>query len=53
MERTARICSLLGVQSVADVMSRGRSNWFGHLEHFKRVWTGCRLVEIWRLLGEM
>ena len=26
------ICSLLGVQSKADVVRHGRLRWFGHLE---------------------
>ena len=39
--------SLLGVQSVADVVRRGRLRWFGHLEH-KSVddWVSCRPVEV-------
>ena len=32
-------CSLLGVQSVADVVRCGRLRWFGHLE--------CKSVNDW------
>ena len=42
------ICSLLGVQSVADVVRRGRLRWFGHLER-RSVddWvSACRKVEV-------
>ena len=31
-ESAVWICSLLGVQSVADVVRRGRLGWFRHLE---------------------
>ena len=34
---------LLGVQSVAEVVGRGRLKWFGHVEMI-----GCRPVEMWR-----
>ena len=40
--------SLLGVQSVADVVRHGRLRWFGHLEH-RSVddWvSACRKVEV-------
>ena len=40
--------SLLGVQSVADVVRRGSLRWFGHLEH-RSVddWvSACRKVEV-------
>ena len=40
--------SLLGVQSVADVVRRGRLRWFGHLER-RSVddWVlACRKVEV-------
>ena len=32
-ENVVWICSLLGIQSVVDVVRRGRLRWFGHLEH--------------------
>ena len=44
--------SLLGVQSVADVVRRGRLRWFGHLER-RGVddWiSACKKVEV---AGEM
>ena len=40
--------SLLGIQSVADVVRRGRLRWFGHLER-RSVddWvSACRKVEV-------
>ena len=40
--------SLLGIQSVADVVRNGRLSWFGHLER-RRVddWvSACRKVEV-------
>ena len=30
---TVVLYSLVGVWSVVDVVKRGRSRWFGHLEH--------------------
>ena len=37
---------LLGVQSVADVVRRGRLRWFGHLEHGSMDdWVlACRII---------
>ena len=42
------ICSLLGVQRVADVVRHGRLRWFGHLEHRKvDDWVlACKNVEV-------
>ena len=39
--------SLLGIQSVADVVRRGRLRWFGHLERkIEDDWASiCRNVE--------
>ena len=42
--------SLLGIQSVADVVRCGRLRWFGHLER-RSVMIGFRLVERWRWQG--
>ena len=45
--------SLLGVQSVADVVRRGRLRWFGHLEQ-RSVddWvSACRKVDVVRCEG--
>ena len=36
---SADLYSLLGVQSVADVVRGGRLRWFGHLE--------CKIVDDW------
>ena len=47
-KRTVDLYSLLGVQSVADEVRRGRLRWFGHLE-CKSVddWvSACRNVEL-------
>ena len=38
-KRSVDLHSLLGVQSVADMVRHGRSRWFGHLE--------CRGVDDW------
>ena len=42
------ICSLLGVQSVATVVRRGRLRWFGHVERKKGDdWvSACRNVVV-------
>ena len=39
--------SLLGIQSVADVVRRGRVRWFGHMEHkIEDDWVSiCRNLE--------
>ena len=42
MAECVDLYSLLGVQSVADVVRHGRLRWFGHLEH-KSVEIGCRV----------
>ena len=43
-----RSCSLLGVQSMAEVVRHGRLRWFGHLE--SKSWDdwvlACRNVEV-------
>ena len=44
--------SRVGIQSVADVVRRGRLRWFGHLERESGD-KGCRSVEMWRGWGEM
>ena len=47
-KRSVDFYSLLGVQSVADVVSHGRLSWFGHQEQ-KSVddWVStCRKVEV-------
>ena len=47
-KRSVDLYSLLGVQSVADVLRRGRLRWFGHLEQ-RSVddWvSACRKVEL-------
>ena len=36
--------SLLGIQSVEEVVRRGRLRWFGHVEVGM---IGCRPVEMW------
>ena len=39
--------SLLGVQSLADVVRHGRLKWFGHLERIVNDWVSdCRKVEV-------
>ena len=45
--------SLLGVQSVAEVVRYGRSIWFGHLEYKSGDdWvSSCRNVEVRREMG--
>ena len=37
--------SLLGVQSVNEVVRRGRLRWFGHVERKRMI--GCWPVEMW------
>ena len=32
-KRSVDLYSLLGVESVAEVVRRGRLRWFGHVEH--------------------
>ena len=39
------LCSLVGVQSVADVVRHGRLRWFNHLE-LKVGVIGCQPIEI-------
>ena len=45
-KRSEVLYSVLGIQSVAEVVKHGRLRWFGHVEM-----TGCRPVEMWRLYG--
>ena len=47
-KRSVDLYSLLGVQSVADVVRRGRLRWFGYLEHRSLDdWvSACRKVEV-------
>ena len=46
-KRSVYLYSLLGAQSVADVVRRGRLRWFGHLERRSGYWP----VEMWRWQG--
>ena len=48
MKRSEALYSLLGVQSVAEVMRRGRLRWFGHMERQSgNDWVpACRNVEV-------
>ena len=43
-----RSCTVLGVQSVAEVVRRGRLRWFGHVEHKSGsdCVSACRNVKV-------
>ena len=47
-KRSVDLCSLLGVQSVSEVVRRGRLRWFGHVERKSGDdWVStCRKVEV-------
>ena len=45
-KRSVDLYSLLGVQSVADVVRHGRLRWFGHLERRNVDDWACRKVEV-------
>ena len=47
------LCSLLGIQCVADVVRHGRLRWFGHILSVRVRMIGYRLAEILRWRGEM
>ena len=42
-KRSVDLYSLLGVESIAEVVRHGRLRWFRHVE----CKIGCRLVGIW------
>ena len=44
-KRSADLCSLLGEQSVDEVVRRGRLRWIGHVER-KSGMIGCRPEEM-------
>ena len=46
-KRSVDLYSFLGVESVAEVVRRGRLRWFGHVE------TRCWPVGMWWCRGEM
>ena len=54
-KRSVDLYSPLGVQSVDEVVRRGRLRWFGHVERKSGDdWvSACRNVEIWWWQGEM
>ena len=47
-KRNVDLYSLLGVQSVAEVVRHGRLSWFGHV---RVEMIGCRHVEMWQWQG--
>ena len=46
-KRNVDFYSLLGVQSIDEVVRRGRLRWFGHVERKSEEMIGCRHVEMW------